>query len=191
MAKKILIIDGHPDKDPARFSHALTNAYAEGAREAGHEVRTLKISEIDFPVLRSPSDWEKGKVPASLEESQAAISWADHIVIIYPLFLGDVPALLKAFLEQVMRPGFALEPLGKSLSPGKLKGKSAHIIVTMGMPGIIYKLYFFKHSVRSLKRNILQFVGMKPVRDTVIGSIGQTDTKKWLKRVFEMGRKGV
>jgi putative NADPH-quinone reductase len=103
-----------------------------------------------------------------------------------------MPALLKAFLEQVFRPGFAVAAGEHGLSPGLLKGKSARIVVTMGMPALIYRLYFRAHSLKSLERNILRFSGMGPIRETLIGSvetIGDDARRKWLARLAELGRR--
>jgi putative NADPH-quinone reductase len=49
----ILIVDGHPDRSEERFCHALAAAYAEGARQSGHDVRGITIAKLDIPVLRS------------------------------------------------------------------------------------------------------------------------------------------
>lgn len=169
--KKIVIIDGHPDPDPERFVHALAAAYAASAREAGHEVRTIEIANAGIDVLRSGKDWEKGETPSEVKQAQEAFAWADHVVILFPLWLGAMPGLLKGFFEQVFRPGFAISHGNRTLSPGLLKGKSARVVVTMGMPAFFYRLFFFSHSVSSLRRNILYFVGIKPVRSTLIGPV--------------------
>ena len=92
-ARKILIVDGHPDPDPARFVHALADAYAKGATH--HQVRRLKLAEMDVPFLRSAAEWTTGEPPTGIAAAQADIAWADHVVIIYPLWLGDVPANSK------------------------------------------------------------------------------------------------
>jgi len=102
-AMHILIVDGHPDRNEQRFCHALAAAYAEGARQSGHDVRVIIIASINIPFLRSQDEWMHGTLPPQLREPQAAVKWADHLVIIYPLWLGDVPAYLKAFLEQIDR----------------------------------------------------------------------------------------
>ena len=185
---RIAIIDGHPDRSAARFCHALVKAYADGATEFHHEVRTLRIAELNVPVLMSRSEWENGALPPDVERAQQTLRWADHLVIVYPLWLGDMPALLKAFLEQVARPGFAFAAGQLTPTAGALKSKSARIIVTMGMPGFVYRWFFFKHSLTSLKRNILQFVGIRPVYETIIGSVEQTDHVKWLERIRRFGR---
>jgi putative NADPH-quinone reductase len=186
----IVIIDGHPDPSKERFCHALAAAYADGASAAGHQVRTLTIAELEVPFLRSQQEWMHGLLPAQLKVSQDALRWAEHLVIIYPLWLGDIPAYLKAFLEQVARPGFAFAAKGHALAPAQLKGKSARIVVTMGMPAFVYRWFFFKHSLTSLKRNILEFVGIRPVRETIIGAIETADRNKWLAEVRALGAAG-
>jgi putative NADPH-quinone reductase len=169
MSKRIAIIDGHPDPDRARFVHALADAYADGAVAGGHDIRRIEVSQLNFPVLRSRKQWTDEPLPPLLEEPQAAIGWADHVIIFYPLWMGDLPALLKAFLEQILRPGFAM--IEGDQPKGLLKGKSAHVVVTMGMPGFFYATYFRAHSLKSLERNVLKMVGIKPVRHTIIGAV--------------------
>jgi putative NADPH-quinone reductase len=70
MGKRILIVQGHPDALRPRYGHALAESYASGARDAGHEVQTLDIARLEFPLLRSKVDWDEGKVPANLEAAQ-------------------------------------------------------------------------------------------------------------------------
>jgi putative NADPH-quinone reductase len=191
MARKIAVIDGHPDPDAARFCHALATAYADAAQVAGHTVRRINIAEIEFPILRSAQSWESGEPPSEIRRCQETIAWADHLVIVYPLWLGSMPALLKGFLEQVFRPGFAIARERLRPWPGLLSGKSARIIVTMGMPAWLYRWFFLAHSLKSLERNILRFSGIKPVRETVIGSVeagGVEGRNRWLEAVRTLGR---
>ena len=186
----IAIIEGHPDPGGNHFGNALAAAYAEGARAGGHEVRTITVAQRQFPLLRSFADWDKGAIPEALTEDQRTIDWAGHLVIVYPLWLGAMPAVLKGFFEQVLRPGFAFD-----YGPGqrwnkRLTGKSARVVVTMGMPGFVYRWYFGAHSVRSLERNILAFVGIKPVRSTFIGMVERSapNRERWLERLRNLGR---
>lgn len=187
MTKKILIIDGHPDANRERFIHALADAYAAGAGESGHEVHRIDLATLDFPLLRSRAQWTDGAPPAAIRDAQAAIQWADHLVILYPLWLGDVPALLKAFLEQVARPGFALAE-GTMPKP-LLGGRSARLVVTMGMPAFFYRFYFGAHSVKSFERNILKLVGIKPVEHSLIGNVeGDAGAREdWLDTMLRLG----
>jgi putative NADPH-quinone reductase len=190
---RILIIQGHPDPSANRFSHALSRAYHEGALLAGHEVREIEVAKIDFPLLRSQEDWQHGELPASLAAVQAHILWAEHLVFFFPLWLGGMPALLKGFLEQVVRPGFALGPAeGHGMPKKLLTGRSARLVVTMGMPAVVYRYVFRAHSLKALERNILGFVGIAPVHETLIGMVDSKDPhvhQRWLARLRALGRK--
>ncbi|MDE2253883.1 MAG: NAD(P)H-dependent oxidoreductase [Betaproteobacteria bacterium] len=194
MNKNILLIQGHPDPSQHHFCHALEKAYAEGATGAGHKVQHINVAALDFPILRSQQEWEHGTLPMALGRAQTAIRWANHIVLLFPLWLGDMPALLKAFLEQVARPGFAFSSeAGNPFAHKGLTGRSARVVVTMGMPASMYRWYFRAHSVRSLERNILGFVGIAPVNETLIGMTGKLDpiqAGKWLERLKELGGRG-
>jgi putative NADPH-quinone reductase len=155
-------------------------------------VRRISVAELGLAPLASRDEWESDTVPAAVRACQEDVSWADHLVIIYPLWLGDMPALLKAFFEQVFRPGFALPPAsGDSPMTKLLKGRSARVVVTMGMPAPLYWIYYGGHSLRALRRSLLGFVGIAPVRFTVIGLIEAGGTRchqKWLDRVRGLGR---
>ncbi len=192
MSRKVLLIDGHPDRREERFVHALAQHYASGAQQAGHTVRMLRVAGMEFPLLARAEDFRDGQAPAPIREAQQALLWADHIVILYPLWLGSMPALLKGFFEQLLRPGFAFgEGSGKRLPRKLLKGKSARVVVTMGMPAAYYSLVYRAHSLRSLKRNILAFCGIGPVRSSLIGMVeGTADARRltWLRNMELLGR---
>jgi len=192
MPTHVLIIQGHPDPAGGHLCHALVQAYADGVSEGGHELRTIDIAQLDFPLLRSQTAWAHEPLPPVLAPAQEAIRWADHLVFVFPLWMGAMPALLKGFLEQVARPGFALatdatNPMGAKL----LKGRSARLVVTMGMPAAVYRYYFRAHSIKALERNILGFVGIAPVEETLIGGVDAMDDKaraKWFAKLRELGR---
>jgi putative NADPH-quinone reductase len=187
--RRITIIDGHPDPAPERFVHALADAYATSAEAAGHQLRRLVVAEMDFPLLRSAHDWQEGEPCRVIRRAQGDIAWADHVVLLYPLWLGDVPALLKGFLEQLARPGFAIAQVERGLPAKLLRGRSARVIVTMGMPELFYTLVYRAHSLKSLERNFMRIVGFDPVRHSVIGNVesGDDHRRKWLKRVARLG----
>jgi putative NADPH-quinone reductase len=195
VSKRILVIQGHPDTSEPHLLHALADAYSDAARKAGHAVRTTPIAELDFPMLRSQAEWEQGELPVALRQAQEDITWAEHLVLFFPLWLGDMPALVKAFLEQVARPGFAFHDQqgGSPFHAKGLKGRSARVVVTMGMPALVYRWYFRAHSVKSLERNILGFVGIAPVNETLIGMVGNLqpeDAEKWKRKLARLGELG-
>jgi putative NADPH-quinone reductase len=194
MSSKILIIDGHPDSRADHYVHALAKSYLDGAKMGGHEVRSIIVSKIEFPLLRTSEDFRTGEAPASIRQCQELITWADHVVILFPLWLGSMPALLKGLLEQILRPGFAFAESERHGFPSKLlRGRSARIIVTMGMPALFYRWYFRAHSLKSLQRNILRFCGFRPIRSCVVGMVESMTTEQrgeWLARVYELGFRG-
>jgi putative NADPH-quinone reductase len=171
--RQTTVIDGHPDPSGARLNHALADRYVLAARAAGSEVRRITICDLDIPLLHDASDFYTGNAPQALRDAQRDIAWADHLVFFYPLWHGTMPALLKAFVEQVFRPGFAMEYGGKNRFPKQLfKGKSARVIVTMGMPALIYRTYFGDYGVKSFERSTLALCGVGPIEETLLGGAG-------------------
>lgn len=192
--RRILIIDGHPDPDAKRFCHALADAYAEGAAVGGHEVRRVNLSGLEFPFLGRRDDWETQASPAAVADVQADIVWAQHLLVVYPLWLGSMPARLKALWEQALRPGFAVGQRERTIGGGHLKGRTARVVVTMGMPAPVYRIFYGAHSLRAFERNILGFVGIGPMRSTLIGNvegIGSERCERWLDRLYRLGRGGL
>ncbi len=191
MTSRITIIQGNPDAQGRHLGHALADEYAKGAEDGGHAVRRIEVAQMEFPLLRTKEEFEHGAVPKSIEEAQEAIAWANHLVILYPLWLGTMPALLKAFFEQVFRPGFAFQYAeGRGLPKKRLTGKSARIVVTMAMPAFVYRWVFSAHSLKSLERNILRFAGIRPIRTSLIGMVeGQSDEQRagWLDKMRALG----
>ena len=189
---RIAILEGHPDAAAGHFGRAPAESYAKGAAEAGHEVMWIDVSTLDFPHLRTRDEWHSGVFPDAIRRAQDTFKWAEHLVILYPLWLCAMPTLLKGFLEQVVRPGFAIEIEPDGAWKKLLTDRSARIVVTMGMPAFIYRWYFCAHSLKSLERNILWFVGIAPVLGTIIGSIetcGDERRRKWLDGLRVLGHK--
>jgi putative NADPH-quinone reductase len=194
MPKQIAIIQGHPDRAPERFCRAFETHYKVGCESAGHRVQVIDVAALQFPPLHSKHEYEGGEVPPDIQAAQRVIAAADHLVIIFPLWLGDMPGLLKCFFEQALRPGFAYQG---GMADGKfqknLSGKSARIIVTMGMPALVYRFYFGAHGLKNLRRNILSFCGINPIRETVIGLIENKNAgarAKWIAQAEAFGRSG-
>ena len=188
MAKRILVINGHPDPRSDRFCAALCEAYAAAAGAAGHEVRRLDLGMVEAPLLTAAEAFAQ---PPSddLQIVQAAMLRAQHLVIVFPLWLGGVPARLKALLEQIYRGGFGFEVHARGWD-AKLKGRSARLVVTMGMPGPIFRLLFGGHGVKALEKGVLWLSGYGPIRTSVVGAveaIGAKGRGRWLARMRKLG----
>jgi NAD(P)H dehydrogenase (quinone) len=190
MPKKILVIFGQPQRKS--YGGALAQAYVAGAREAGAEVKELYLGDLWFNPVDTTSLAHLAELEPDLVLAQEAITWADHLVFIYPIWWGTIPALLKGFIERVFLPGFAVNfrdnsPLWDKL----LKGRSARLIVTLNTPSWVYRWYFGRPGHNTMKKTILEFCGIKPVRITEIGPIrGSTEVKRqqWLGKVHDMGK---
>lgn len=192
MAKRITIIQGHPDAAGHHLLNAMADAYAEGATSAGLAVRRIEVAKLDFPLLRTQAEFESGELPPALTQAREDMRWAEHWVFLFPLWHGTMPALLKGFLEQIFRPGFAMEYREKGFPRRLLAGRSARIVVTMGMPVLLYRWYFGAFGVRSFERSMLRFAGIKPIRESLFG-LTLADEKKrarWIEAMRRHGAKG-
>jgi len=191
MDRTVCIIQGHPHGGGQHFCHVIADAYADGAKAAGARVRRIDVGEMDVPMLRNPADFASAP-PGPIVSAQQAISASHHLVVIYPLWLGTMPAVVKAFFEQLSRNNFAIAADEKGGWPRQmLKGKSARVIVTMGMPAAAYKLFFGAHGVRGFESSILGMAGIKPIRETLIGGVGALSRNKaeaLLSRMRQLGK---
>jgi putative NADPH-quinone reductase len=192
MTKRIVIIQGHPDPAGRHLLHALADAYGEAAAAAKHEVRRIEVAKLDFPLLRTQEEFETGELPPDLVESREDMRWAGHWLILFPLWHGTMPALFKGFLEHIFRPGFAMAYQEKGFPKKLLSGRSARIVVTMGMPPLMYRWYFGAFGLRGFERSMLKFAGIKPIRESLYGLSFADDKKRagWLDDMRKHGGRG-
>jgi putative NADPH-quinone reductase len=188
MAAKILIINGHPDPRPERLCSALAFAYSVGARAGGHTVKRIDVGSLDFPLLETAEDFTDTPPPQEILDAQEALTWASHVVIIHPLWLGGMPARLKGFLEQLLRYGYALSAPGQPMK-GLMKGRSVRVIITMGMPAPVFRWVFGAHGLKALERGALWICGFGPIRHTIIGGVGAGDATAHLLTVQALGER--
>lgn len=191
MGQRILVILGHPNADS--FCGALAHSYIAGARSGGHEVQFISLGQLVFdPVLHTGYGSEQRLEP-DLAEGQTAITWAQHLVFVYPNWWGGTPAVLKGFIDRVFLPGFAFNyRKGSPLWDRLLTGRSAHLIVTMDTPPWYYRWVYGMPGHNQMKRNILEFSGIKPVTVTSFGPIRgstQRQRQKWFDQVKTFGRR--
>lgn len=186
---KIGIAVGNPMR--GSYSEALGKAYLRGAESGGHEAKLHLLAGMNFdPILREGYRREQPLEP-DLAAARETLLAADHIVLIFPLWCGDMPALMKGFIERSLQPDLLkIQKSGNSADWKIFTGKSARVIMTMGMPGWFYRWYFGAHALKLLRRNILQFIGIKPVRSTIYGmieAVGDDKRRQWLREVEALG----
>ncbi|MGB3799763.1 MAG: NAD(P)H-dependent oxidoreductase [Lewinella sp.] len=188
----ILVIYGHPD--PKSFNQSLADAYADAAAVSGAKVRRLQLHQLEFnPNLRYGYR-KRTELEPDLLRAQEDLRWADHLVWVYPVWWGSVPALLKGFLDRVLLPDFAFTKRENSLWWDKhFTGKTAHLICTMDQPPWYYRLRYGRPSTRAMREVTLQFIGVNRVRTTAIGPV-RLSKPEWrsamLDRVGKLGRAG-
>lgn len=192
MLKNICIINGHPDAARERFIAALCDAYAEGAAEAGHAVSRINIGQLDIGFLNSAAEFATPPGQAVKDEREKILA-SDHLVLAFPLWLGSMPAKTRAFFEQAARGDFFLSTMNSETSWPKrmMKGRSARIFVTMGMPGLVYKTLMDGGAVKAIERGMLGMSGFKPIHHTIIGGVESATTHKrehWLSEAKQFGR---
>lgn len=189
--KKIAIINGHPNKDA--FNFGIAEAYRAGVLETGAEVKEIVIRELKFNPNLQFGYQKRMELEPDLMKAWEIIQWADHLVWVHPVWWGGFPALMKGFIDRLFLPGMAYKYRENSVWWDKLlKGKTAHIITTLDQPGWYYRLFFGRPSVNQLKKSILEYCGVKPVKLTYIGIIRNSKDEQrdyWLRKVKELGKK--
>lgn len=188
--KKILVIDGHPNKDSLCFS--LAEAYIEGAKMAEYEVKKLRLIDLDFDLILRYGYQKRMDLEPDLQSALKLLKWADHLVWVHPVWWSALPALVKGFLDRLFLPSLTYNTIPNSYRlEGLLKKKTAHIIATLDQPGWFYRLYFGAPSEKQLKSS-LKLCGVKTKQVCYFGIV-KTSTdeqrKAWIEKVKEMGRK--
>jgi NAD(P)H dehydrogenase (quinone) len=182
---RIYLLLGHPDKDS--FCGAIADAYEASAKAAGHEVRRQDLGALSFdPILHHGYKTIQALEP-DLVQAQDMLTWCEHWVLVYPMWWGSVPALLKGFFDRVILPGFAFQPHENDPRWDKLlKGRTGHIFRTADGPNIYSLLAYRDSDIATVKNATMQFCGVSPVKVTKFGGVGRASAEKrkgWLEGV--------
>lgn len=191
MSRKLLIINGNPK--PESLGAALAERYAEAAR-GSHTVSTWSLSKMRFEPNLNLSQWRDTPREDDLQKLQEEMQWADHWVIVAPIWWGGVPAQFKGLIDRTLVPGFGFKYKAGSLMPERLlTGRSARVILTMDTPPWYDRLMFKEPGVRQLRKLTLEFCGLKPVKVTRFGPVIQSteaQRERWLNEVARLGAAG-
>lgn len=188
--KKILVINGHPQKES--FCGALAKKYEEGASASGADCFLVNLHELHFNLNLEYGYKKQMELEPDLVKAQSLIQDADHVVFVYPIWWAMMPALLKGFIDRVFLSGFAFKYRSNSpLWDKLLTGKTARIIITMDSPRWYYRFVLKSPGINAMKKGVLEFCGFKPVKVTVFTPLRKSadDTRqKWLHSVELLGR---
>ena len=189
--KNILIINGHPNKNSLNF--ALAEAYFKGSEASGAKVSIIHVSDLDFSINLKYGYQQRTELEPDLLNSLDLIRQADHLVWVHPVWWGGMPAIMKGFIDRLFLPGIAFQYHENSIWWDKLlKGKTARIITTLDQPSWYYRLAFGRPSVNQLKKSVLEFCGVKPVKVTHIGVVktsSEAMRKDWINKIYKLGEK--
>jgi len=187
MSKKILLILGHPHTES--LCGSLAAAYANGAQRKKADVRQLALGDLHFdPILRPGTSQP---LEPDLVKAQDWITWADHLVFVYPNWWGSMPALLKGFLDRTLLSGFAFKyRQGSPMWDKLLIGRTAQLIVTMDTPPFFYRWIFKMPGHEQMKRTILGFCGVRVKKITefaIVRKSSREQRQKWLTIANQLG----
>jgi NAD(P)H dehydrogenase (quinone) len=187
--KNILIINANPVKNS--LSESMAKHYLQAAESAGAQCKLIHLNDLDFDPILHNGYRKSPEMEKDLIQIQQDIKWANHLVLVYPTWWNTYPALLHGFIDRVFTPGFAFKYRENSKFWDKyLTGKSARLIVTMDSPTWYYKLLVGKPGHRAMKKGILEFCGIKPVKITNFGEVKSStpeQREKWMNKVKELG----
>ena len=187
--KKILIINCHPRV--GSFSDSIALAYKNGAISNLNELKEITIRDLVFSPNLANGYQKRTELEPDLVDCWEKIQWCDHMVWIHPVWWGGLPAMTKGFIDRLFLPGFVFQYRENSPWWDKLlTGKSARIITTMDQPTWFYWLFNKEPSINQLKKAVLQFCGVNPVRVTAFGPVKGSSEKQreaWLHKVKQKG----
>ncbi|MEK7509648.1 MAG: NAD(P)H-dependent oxidoreductase [Patescibacteria group bacterium] len=196
MSKKIFLLLGHPDT--RGMCGQLADAYEEGAKEGKHELVRMNIGEMQFDPILHKGYREIQELEPALKEFQKNIQWADHFVVIHPVWWVGMPAGLKGLFDRAWLPGSAFRYIKTQTGERTIfwhrlfRGKTARIIVTSGTAPWLVR--FLPGNVNAqLRWGILWFAGFS-VRTTWYGpaeNVPEERKHKWLGNIHALGRRGV
>ncbi len=137
MNMKISVIVAHPN--PKSFNHAISQTAVSELETLGHRVAFHDLHAEHFdPLLPFEEVPMKAPLPPAIEAQSREIAEADGIVVVHPNWWGQPPAILKGWMDRVLRPGvaykFGTSPSGEGIIIGLLKARSALVFTTSNTP---------------------------------------------------------
>lgn len=191
---KISIILAHPHS--GSFNHAIADTVGDTLRKCGHAVTVhdLYVEQFD-PLLPHDEIPRDADLPQVIAQHCREIAAVDGIVIIHPDWWGMPPAILKGWIDRVLRPGvayrFAETDSGEGAPKGLLAARAALVFNTSNTPAAREHTVFGDPLDRLWKNCIFSFCGVPVVLRSmfsVIVTSTEEQRKAWLAEVREITR---
>ena len=185
---RIVAIGGHPSL--TSYGEALLQAYVAGAEGAGASVRVHRVATMQFDPILHHGYGKIQPLEPDLVALQRDITWAQHVVVVTPLWWGGVPAALKGLFDRAFLLGWAFSVPDKGLPRRLLKGRSSRVVLSMDSPRWWYWSMYRGSAHGSLVQATLKFVGLGPVRTQVLYGVGHATHKKRISWLADVRRAG-
>jgi NAD(P)H dehydrogenase (quinone) len=191
---KIVIILAHPR--PGSFNHAIAEMTRATLRESGHAVILHDLyAEAFDPLLPYAEIARDAVLPGSIARHCTEIAAADGIVFVHPDWWGMPPAILKGWIDRVLRPGiayrFAETDSGEGVPEGLLQARAALVFNTSNTPAKREQEVFGDPLERIWKDCIVTFCGIPSCDRRMFGVIvtsSDEQRKAWLAEVQAITR---
>jgi NAD(P)H dehydrogenase (quinone) len=170
----VLVVLAHPDA--SSFNHALAQAVAAAARGEGHAVVLRDLYAERFDPLLSRAELERdAPLEPWLRRHCDELAAADGIVIVHPNWWGQPPAILKGWIDRVVRPGVAYAFVegdqGEGVPVGLLRARTAVVLNTSNTPSAREREAFGDPLESIWKRCVFDLCGVKDVRRRTYGVV--------------------
>jgi NAD(P)H dehydrogenase (quinone) len=186
------IILAHPN--PGSFNHAIAAAAADTLQRNGHQVILHDLCQENFPALLPAAELQKDAKPEPVVAKHCAeIAAADGIIIVHPNWWGMPPAILKGWIDRVLRMEvayrFVANDKGEGVPVGLLKAGAAIVFNTANTPDEREKTVFGDPLELLWKKCVFDLCGIKNVQRRTF-SVVVTSTPgqraKWLLEVRQI-----
>ncbi|MCE5264272.1 MAG: NAD(P)H-dependent oxidoreductase [Deltaproteobacteria bacterium] len=186
---RITVILAHPD--PGSFNHAIARTAVEELCRARHTVSFHDLYAEGFdPLLPAGEIPAKAPLPPQIAAHCREIAAADGIVIVHPNWWGEPPAILKGWIDRVIRPGVAYNFLegdsGEGVPAGLLRAKTAVVFNTSNTPAERERCAFGDPLELIWRNCVFSLCGVDDVRREVFGVVvtsTESQRHEWLERV--------
>ena len=189
MSKRVFIWVAHPK--PGSLCAGLADAYAAGLQAQGARVKRQDLSDMDFDLNFEGYGPETPDLERDLLIWQDNLAWADHFLVVHPVWWGTMPTKAKAVFDRALTPGFAYKYHGRGIGWDKLlEGKSADAIITSDTPPALDTLLYHRSNRRILRKQVFEFCGVKPKSVVQFGSVKLAKPARiqsWLRQAQTMG----
>lgn len=190
---KTLIVYNHPYE--GSFCNAILKAVQRGLKKGGHTCKVINLDKDNFdPVMRAKDLKAFAELGRGIESAlmdldptvfryKKKLEWADHIVMIFPIWWMSMPAMMKGFVDKVIFPGVAYDMDNGRLVSRLASLKQVTVISTMNTPADIYRDMFGNSLEGSLIKGTFNQIGVHDaewISFNMVKQVGTEVREQWL-----------